>query len=419
MKKGFTLLELLAVIVILAIVSIIAIPVILNVVEKSRKSSAINSAYGYINAIEDGIVIKEIKSGIKPDDKEYIALRSFERTYDIKVKGTTPTAGKFTLEKRKVVSAEFIIDGYIIRCSNSVCHSTGKSELIMISYDLDGGIADKEVDAIEKGKTVELPTPTKTGYTFSGWYDEDSHAVTNETTFNKDTTVYARYTVNKYTITLKNAKFSDNSTSKSINYGEEVQISAVIPSGYTDSNYIGQTSCSSDSDIGNIKYRINHGYTVESWNVTDSLENQITYKVPAKNETVTATIKEAELITDRQECYSYDASYSSGYYYCPNGGSRSGSTCTTTTTSTYSATCEKQERHSRSCPQGGSHSGCTPGYYYICVEYSCSSGDSLSGATCTHSETETYSASWSSGYYYCSGGGSRSGTTCYKTRSIN
>ena len=50
MKKGFTLLELLAVIIILAVIALIATPVILNVVEKSKKEALKDSAYGLINS---------------------------------------------------------------------------------------------------------------------------------------------------------------------------------------------------------------------------------------------------------------------------------------------------------------------------------------------------------------------------------
>ncbi|MCI8544918.1 MAG: prepilin-type N-terminal cleavage/methylation domain-containing protein, partial [Bacilli bacterium] len=38
-KKGFTLIELLAVIVILAVIALIATPIILNIIEKARKSA--------------------------------------------------------------------------------------------------------------------------------------------------------------------------------------------------------------------------------------------------------------------------------------------------------------------------------------------------------------------------------------------
>ena len=49
--KGFTLIELLAVIVILAIIALITTPIILNLIENSRKSAAENKAYGVIDAV--------------------------------------------------------------------------------------------------------------------------------------------------------------------------------------------------------------------------------------------------------------------------------------------------------------------------------------------------------------------------------
>lgn len=51
-KKGFTLVELLAVIVILAIIALIATPIILNVIDNAKEEAAKNSAYGYIDALE-------------------------------------------------------------------------------------------------------------------------------------------------------------------------------------------------------------------------------------------------------------------------------------------------------------------------------------------------------------------------------
>ena len=50
-SKGFTLIELLAVIVILAIIALITTPVILNVIEEARKNSAVDKAWGTIDAV--------------------------------------------------------------------------------------------------------------------------------------------------------------------------------------------------------------------------------------------------------------------------------------------------------------------------------------------------------------------------------
>ena len=50
-QKGFTLIELLAVIVILAIIALIATPIVLNIIEKARKSAAADSVYGVMEAV--------------------------------------------------------------------------------------------------------------------------------------------------------------------------------------------------------------------------------------------------------------------------------------------------------------------------------------------------------------------------------
>lgn len=51
-KKGFTLVELLAVIVVLAIIALIAIPVITSVIDKAKLGALKDSGYGILDAAE-------------------------------------------------------------------------------------------------------------------------------------------------------------------------------------------------------------------------------------------------------------------------------------------------------------------------------------------------------------------------------
>lgn len=125
-KKGFTLIELLAVIVILAVIAIIAVPVILGVIEKAKEGSAVDGAYGYIHAVENGVTLKEVNDKILVENGKYENLREFETANKIEVKGTKPTSGFVTLEKRRVKRAELVIDGYLIICENNLCSSLGK-----------------------------------------------------------------------------------------------------------------------------------------------------------------------------------------------------------------------------------------------------------------------------------------------------
>ncbi len=55
-EKGFTLIELLAVIVILAVIALIAVPVILSLVDKSRRKAAEESAILYVDTIENMLI---------------------------------------------------------------------------------------------------------------------------------------------------------------------------------------------------------------------------------------------------------------------------------------------------------------------------------------------------------------------------
>jgi len=53
------------------------------------------------------------------------------------------------------------------------------------------------------GKLASLPVPTRTGYTFDGWFTEETGGtqVTASTVFSANTTIYARWTLATYTIT--------------------------------------------------------------------------------------------------------------------------------------------------------------------------------------------------------------------------
>jgi len=75
MKKGFTLVELLAVIVILAIIALIATPIVLNIIEESKENSILQSAEFYLDAVEISIV-NQLTHNKKIEDGEYSVLEN-------------------------------------------------------------------------------------------------------------------------------------------------------------------------------------------------------------------------------------------------------------------------------------------------------------------------------------------------------
>ncbi|MDO4963396.1 MAG: prepilin-type N-terminal cleavage/methylation domain-containing protein [bacterium] len=66
MKKGFTLIELLAVIVILAIIALIAVPIIIDIIEDSKKEALKRSAENYLKAVELAIAKENLKGEFNP-----------------------------------------------------------------------------------------------------------------------------------------------------------------------------------------------------------------------------------------------------------------------------------------------------------------------------------------------------------------
>lgn len=121
--KGFTLIELLAVIVVLAIIAVIAIPIILNVIEDSRRGAWIDSAYGIMESgnvylsnqmIEDGEDMGSLDL-ILPDDNK-LQYRGDKPDYGqliitidgkiaiVAVKGKYCAVKQFDEEKVRIVS---------------------------------------------------------------------------------------------------------------------------------------------------------------------------------------------------------------------------------------------------------------------------------------------------------------------------
>lgn len=94
-NKGFTLVELLAVIVILAVIALIATPVVLSMIESSRKGAAESSMLSYTQATENTILTKMMNSSTSVNyDQNYsvvgLTLTSATVAEDGKVTATLP-----------------------------------------------------------------------------------------------------------------------------------------------------------------------------------------------------------------------------------------------------------------------------------------------------------------------------------------
>ncbi|MBQ9181670.1 MAG: prepilin-type N-terminal cleavage/methylation domain-containing protein [Bacilli bacterium] len=104
-KKGFTLIELLAVIVILAIIALIATPIIMGIIDDARTNAAMNSAYGYLDAVDKAAVKSGFGTTGDPSTANFVTLNgtytisssatelrnTTTKVLDVAFKGTVPT----------------------------------------------------------------------------------------------------------------------------------------------------------------------------------------------------------------------------------------------------------------------------------------------------------------------------------------
>ena len=134
-KNAFTLIELLAVIVILAIIALIATPIVLDIIDDSKKSSMLRSVDFYLDGVEfsiansvlDGISIKDGTYYIT--DKGNICLEEYDTEEKVckdtdtildnnelivKVNGEVPTSGTITIRNGNIADIEIVLSGKTI-----------------------------------------------------------------------------------------------------------------------------------------------------------------------------------------------------------------------------------------------------------------------------------------------------------------
>ena len=124
-----------------------------------------------------------------------------------------------------------------------------------ITYNLNGGTGATNTTYNVTTATITLPTPTRTGYTFSGWYFESDFSGTKQTQITKGSTgnktYYAKWTANKYTITWNANGGTVTSATSTYTYdGAIVEMPLPTRDGYTFNGWY--TAASGGTQINNV-----------------------------------------------------------------------------------------------------------------------------------------------------------------------
>lgn len=121
-KNGFTLVELLAVLVILAVISLIAIPKVADIKTNSSNEAIILSAKNYVRGLEKQIMEENIDGSFDPSSCTIVNgdLTCDSRSISMTVDGNKPTSADFVITDYKVISARLVINGITVNYEDGV-----------------------------------------------------------------------------------------------------------------------------------------------------------------------------------------------------------------------------------------------------------------------------------------------------------
>lgn len=133
------------------------------------------------------------------------------------------------------VKALFIPKGITVINAKGLSFVTYNDNTVTVTLNANGGSVSSSSLTVKKSGTYgTLPTPTRAGYTFKGWYTAASGGskVTSSTKLiqNSAHTLYARWTANTYTVTLKANGGSCNKSSIKATTGSSYYSSLPTPS---------------------------------------------------------------------------------------------------------------------------------------------------------------------------------------------
>ena len=119
-------------------------------------------------------------------------------------------------------------------------NSTDENKKYSITFEENGGSEVSDIYDIEKGASVALPTVTRVGYIFEGWYTSKSFIngtkITDETPIAKNIKVYAKWKALSYKVNIDldggtiDSKYSEGVNN--ISYGVEISLPMAKKDGY-------------------------------------------------------------------------------------------------------------------------------------------------------------------------------------------
>lgn len=169
---------------------------------------------------------------IPSKDSGYI-LEKYECSDDAKIRWNYETWSLIMKDFRKGTKCTYYFKkGHQVEIDNRVDEGTDKE---------DGKINDDTIGVTEGTKVKDLAAPSKEGYTFEGWYDENGNPLPEDAIITEGMHIVAKWTINTYTLTIKPNGGTINGSVDDIvvnlRYKEEYNINNISKKGHTLKNY--------------------------------------------------------------------------------------------------------------------------------------------------------------------------------------
>ena len=163
--------------------------------------------------------------------------------------------------------------------ANKVIYARWTANTYTVTFVYNNGSSNTTKEVTYNSTYGVLPSVTKTGYTFKGWYTSQAGGTrvinTDTVKITSNQTLYAQYTQNTYTVTLKTDKGSISSSSWTV-------------SSTTTTNDTATKKIAYDSTYSDLPVLTKAGYTFNGWYYNNTKIDNTTKLVVASNHTLNA-----------------------------------------------------------------------------------------------------------------------------------
>jgi len=201
-------------------------------------------------------------NGVSPDQvvitNEIILYPVYTVTWNVNGGDTTHASSTFTAGGSVTAPTPTRSGHTFLYWKNITMYARWTPLQYTVTYNANGGSVSPSSASVNQGSSVTLPTPTRTNYTFDGWYTATTGgslvgAGGNSYTPTANITIYARWSATTYTITWNANGGSVTPTSSTFTSGNCVTAPTPTRSGnYTTGNW-------ADTPSGDILYSVAPG----------------------------------------------------------------------------------------------------------------------------------------------------------------